>query len=108
MAKQIPQIRENQDFESKKKSRKIRSFFLVLTILSFIGVYYAFLNHQYNVLAALERTRSDVRKETEAQLELTEQLEEEKILRNSDEYIKKIAREILGLYMPDEIVFKKK
>ncbi len=61
---------------------------------------------QLNTYVALKAQKEDLEKQIEEETEKKEEYNNQMEYYSTDEYIEKIAREQLGLVMPDEIVFK--
>ncbi len=61
---------------------------------------------QLNTYVALKAEKEDLEKQIEEETEKKQEYNNQMEYYSTDEYIEKIAREQLGLVMPDEIVFK--
>lgn len=87
-----------------KKSARL-NFFIKLTILvviCFCAVNIIRLRTEYNSLRA---TEAELRAQKEEYEDRIERLKEELEQPMTDEYIMRIAREKLGYYLPDEVIF---
>ena len=87
------------------KSSARLNFFIKLTILvviCFCAVNIIRLRTEYNSLRA---TEAELRAQKEEYEERIERLKEELDHPMDDEYVMRIAREKLGYYLPDEIIF---
>ena len=81
------------------------NFFIKLTILvviCFCAVNIIRLRTEYNSLRALE---AELRAQKEEYEERIDRLKEELDHPMDDEYVMRIAREKLGYYLPDEVIF---
>lgn len=93
--------------KTKKKNKRALSGKIMVVALTAFSVFVAVnLVWQLNTYAQLkvdkERLEAEIAEENKKKQEYTNQME----YYTTDEYIEKIAREQLGLVMPDEIVFK--
>ena len=91
--------RQNQ----RKTGRKLNIRFLVMVGL-IMYLSYALISQQASIRVAdkdISRLEEEIRA-AESQLDMVEDLDAES---KSDEYIEKVAREKLGLVLPDETVF---
>ncbi len=93
--------------KGKKKSKRALSGKVMAVVLTVFSVFVAVnLIWQLNTYAQLkvdkEKLEAEIAEENKKKQEYTNQME----YYTTDEYIEKIAREQLGLVMPDEIVFK--
>ena len=93
--------------KEKKKSKRALSGKVMAVVLTVFSVFVAVkLIWQLNTYAQLkvdkEKLEAEIAEENKKKQEYTNQME----YYTTDEYIEKIAREQLGLVMPDEIVFK--
>lgn len=93
--------------KEKKKSKRALSGKVMAVVLTVFSVFVAVnLIWQLNIYAQLkvdkEKLEAEIAEENKKKQEYTNQME----YYTTDEYIEKIAREQLGLVMPDEIVFK--
>ena len=93
--------------KEKKKSKRALSGKVMAVVLTVFSVFVAVnLIWQLNTYAQLkvdkEKLEAEITEENKKKQEYTNQME----YYTTDEYIEKIAREQLGLVMPDEIVFK--
>ena len=93
--------------KEKKKSKRALSGKVMAVVLTVFSVFVAVnLIWQLNTYAQLkvdkEKLEAEIAEENKKKQEYTNQMEQY----TTDEYIEKIAREQLGLVMPDEIVFK--
>lgn len=61
---------------------------------------------QLNTYVSLKAQKDDLEEQIEEEKEKKEEYNNQMEYYSTDEYIEKIAREQLGLVMPDEIVFK--
>ena len=87
-----------------KKSARL-NFFIKLTILvviCFCAVNIIRLRTEYNSLKA---TEAELRAQKEEYEEQIERLKDELEQPMDDDYIMRVAREKLGYYLPDEIIF---
>ncbi len=87
-----------------KKSARL-NFFIKLTILvviCFCAVNIIRLRTEYNSLRAEE---AELRAQKEAYQEEIDRLKAELAHPMDDEYVMRIAREKLGYYLPDEVIF---
>ncbi len=87
-----------------KKSARL-NFFIKLTILvviCFCAVNIIRLRTEYNSLRA---TEAELRAQKEEYEERIDRLKEELEHPMDDEYVMRIAREKLGYYLPDEVIF---
>lgn len=98
---------KNLDNSAQKKGFRAKSLFLFIIILGFVFVYSAFIMSQLEVLATVDKKIETEKKLITEQVKLTETLEKEKLFYESDEYIEKIAREMLGLVKKNEIIFRR-
>ena len=81
------------------------NFFIKLTILvviCFCAVNIIRLRTEYNSLRA---TEAELRAQKEEYEEQIDRLKDELAQPMDDEYVMRIAREKLGYYLPDEIIF---
>lgn len=81
------------------------NFFIKLTILvviCFCAVNIIRLRTEYNSLRA---TEDELRAQKEEYEERIDRLKEELAQPMTDEYVMRIAREKLGYYLPDEVIF---
>ena len=88
----------------KKKSSFVKFIGIVLALFTvFVSVFIAKqLNEYIGLKAEKEELEVRIEEETHKNQEYANRME----YYNTDEYIEKIARDQLGLVMPDELVFK--
>ncbi|NLP46773.1 MAG: hypothetical protein GX347_06995 [Epulopiscium sp.] len=92
---------------NKKKRRKlnIREKCLLLFLILFFSIIGAKLYGLYGIYEGLEKEALELEKQIQQEKERQVLLLKDKDYYASDQYIEKIARERLGLIMPDEIIF---
>lgn len=93
----------NKRKNQRKTGRKLNIRFLVMVGL-IMYLSYALISQQTSIRVAdkdISRLEEEIRA-AESQLDMVEDLDAES---KSDEYIEKVAREKLGLVLPDETVF---
>ena len=93
----------NKRKNQRKTGRKLNIRFLVMVGL-IMYLSYALISQQASIRVAdkdISRLEEEIRA-AESQLDMVEDLDAES---KSDEYIEKVAREKLGLVLPDETVF---
>lgn len=93
----------NKRKNQRKTGRKLNIRFLVMVGL-IMYLSYALISQQASIRVAdkdISRLEEEIRA-AENQLDMVEDLDAES---KSDEYIEKVAREKLGLVLPDETVF---
>ena len=89
--------------KKKAKLKKKRS-----STSKFVGAIFVVVNIaiQLNTYVALKAQKEDLESQIEEENRKKEEYNNQMEYYSTDEYIEKIAREQLGLVMPDEIVFK--
>ncbi|MCI8342389.1 MAG: septum formation initiator family protein [Firmicutes bacterium] len=85
-------------------TRKLGTYFLI----AFIVVISVSVGYRKNVLRELSRQTETLEKQLEEAEQENIKLINDEQYYTSDAYIEKVAREQLGLVMPDEVVFKEK
>lgn len=84
---------------------KAKKFFKKILIMSLlIYVAYVFIGQQ-KTLNSYRKSQAYYKKQIDEQLSYQENLKEKKENVNSEEYIEKIAREKLDMYLPNERVY---
>jgi len=69
-------------------------------------VYFAYIAiGQQKIIYAKKVEKSKLEEKVREELKLNEELEKEKEIMNSDEYIEKVAREVLGMVKENERVY---
>ncbi len=86
---------------SNKKRKTLKKVFFVAIAIYII---YIFL-HQQSILNSYEKSQDYYQGQIEEKIAYRETLYETKENINSEEYIEKIAREKLDMYLPNEKVF---
>ncbi len=91
----------------KVNSKKPSTFKFVGVILIVFSVFVAVnIAIQLNTYVELKSQKEDLEEQIDKEKQKKEEYSNQMEYYSSDEYIEKIAREQLGLVMPDEIVFK--
>lgn len=93
--------------KTKVKSGRPSTFKFVGIILVAFSVFVAVnIAIQLNTYVELKSQKEDLEEQIEKEKQKKEDYNNQMEYYSTDEYIEKIAREQLGLVMPDEIVFK--
>ena len=88
----------------KKKNNKNNLYKKILYIAIFVYVLYIFIGQQ-KTLNSYKRSQEYYSKQLRTQLAYQETLTETKTNIDSKEYIEKVAREKLDMYLPNERVY---
>ena len=94
---------KKQKIKKKKSSTSILVGFILAAFSVFVVVNIAI---QLNTYVSLKAQKDDLENCIEEEKQKKEEYNNQMEYYSTDEYIEKIAREQLGLVMPDEIVFK--
>ena len=86
---------------SKKKKSRIG---LILVVGAFIYISFVFIDQQ-KLINVKNAEMQSIQNKTEEEKKLSKDLNEQKDLVNSIEYVEKIAREKLGMIKPGEKIF---
>ena len=89
-----------------KRKRSMTSRFVGIILLALSVCVVVNVAIQLNTYVALKAQKEDLEKQIEEENKKKEEYNNQMEYYSTDEYIEKIAREQLGLVMPDEIVFK--
>lgn len=89
-----------------KKKRSSTSKFVGIILVAFSIFVVVNIAIQLNTYVALKTQKDDLESRIEEEKQKREEYNNQMEYYSTDEYIEKIAREQLGLVMPDEIVFK--
>jgi len=96
-----------ENIKSKKKNKSLTTTKFVGIILTVFSVFVvANLVVQLNTYAQLKSEKEKIESRIEEENKKKEDYNNQMEYYSTNEYIEKIAREQLGLVMPDEIVFK--
>ena len=88
----------------KKTTKKKKPFKKVFFVAIAIYIIYIFL-HQQSILNSYEQSQDYYQAQIDEKIAYRETLYETKENINSEEYIEKVAREKLDMYLPNEKVF---
>lgn len=91
--------------KKKRRKMKIREKSLLLFLVIFLGAISIKLYQLYGVYEGLEKEAMRIEEQIQREKEKQVVLLKNKDYYQSDAYIEKIARDRLGLIMPDEIIF---
>ena len=97
MAKKKAKLKKNRSSTSKFVGAILAAFSIFVVVNIAI---------QLNTYVALKAQKEDLESQIEEENRKKEEYNNQMEYYSTDEYIEKIAREQLGLVMPDEIVFK--
>lgn len=82
-----------------KGTKAIFFILLVLCVVVFISANRSYIKNQ-----ELDKKEKKIKQLIQEELERTDYIEEQRIYYNSKEYVEELAREKLGLIMPNEIL----
>jgi cell division protein FtsL len=91
---------------AKPKKKMRRSTAVYIAVMSFMTVFFVLIMyHQYRTKIAICKSIEAVNEQIAEQESINEALKKEINFKDTPEYVEKIAREKLGMVMPNEIVF---
>ena len=97
---------ENNKKQKIKKEKSSTSKFVGFILAAFSVFVVVNIAIQLNTYVSLKAQKDDLENRIEEEKQKKEEYNNQMEYYSTDEYIEKIAREQLGLVMPDEIVFK--
>ncbi|NMA85187.1 MAG: septum formation initiator family protein [Epulopiscium sp.] len=101
----MPSLDPKKRKRKKKRAYRVQQRLLLLFLVLFLGAVTTKLYQLYHIYEDLEAEIHMIEQQIDFEKERQVLLVKEKDYYESDAYIEKIARERLGLIMPDEIIF---
>ena len=101
-------MREIRQNTGKKKKRKNGLKIIAVAVLVLFAVITYSSVELKAEMRALEKREAELKEELQTEQERSEELEDKKAHMQTVRYIEEIARKVLGLVYPDEVIFRPK